>query len=78
MCHNVTKGFLFLESIVMMNDIYFSKEMVFLNKAYCRYFYLCCHIETMIFKKKTKHTMLTVLLLKQGKILSVKLIGYSV
>lgn len=46
MCHNVTKGFLFLDSIVMMNDTYFSKEMVFLNKAYCRYFCLFCHTET--------------------------------
>lgn len=78
MCHNVTKGFLFLESIVMMNDIYFSKEIVFLNKAYCRYFYLRCHIETMIFKKKSKYIILTVSPLKQGKMLSLRLTGYSV
>lgn len=40
MHHNVTMGFLFLESIVLMNDIWFSKEMVSLNESCCRYFSL--------------------------------------
>jgi len=31
-------GFLFLESIVMMNDTYFRKEKVSLNEACGRYF----------------------------------------
>lgn len=40
MLHNVTMRFLFLASIVVMNYIYFSKEIVSLNEDCCRYFYL--------------------------------------